>query len=408
MASLGTAERYTLISADTHAGGSHAQYREFLEAKYVPEFDAWREKYRNPFKDLGDDRRLRNWDDEMRNSQQDKDGVSGEVIFPNTVPPFFPSFVLFAPPAKPKDYELRLAGIRAHNRWMVDFCERYPERRAGIGQIFLNNIDDAIEDVKWCAENGLRGGILLPNVPPDCDWIQPLNHPDWDPLWAVCQDLEVPVNLHGGTGAPSYPPTPSSMLLYMAEASHYSRRPLLFMILGGVFERFPRLKCVVTEQGGAWLPTMLDQLDMILANVRRGRMGEMRFPEEAILPQSATDYVKQNVWFGVSFPTPKDVTAVRDTVGLEKVMWGSDYPHDEGTYPFTHEALRQVFAGWDPEDVHQAVAVNAAKMYGFDLDKLAPHAAEFGPLISDVNEPLTELPEGANEALRRARPRKAS
>ena len=136
----------------------------------------------------------------MRNSQQDADGVVGEVIFPNTVPPFFPSFVLFARPPKPEEYEHRLAGIQAHNRWLEDFCGRYPERRAGIGQIFLNDIDDAIEDVKWIKEHGLRGGILLPTVPPDVDWIKPLNHPDYDRLWAVCQDLEVPVNCHGGTG----------------------------------------------------------------------------------------------------------------------------------------------------------------------------------------------------------------
>jgi hypothetical protein len=80
-------DRYTLISSDTHAGGSHAQYREFLDPRFHEDFDARRGKYRNPFSDLGDDRRLRNWDDEMRNSQQDRDGVVGEVIFPNTVPP---------------------------------------------------------------------------------------------------------------------------------------------------------------------------------------------------------------------------------------------------------------------------------------------------------------------------------
>ena len=77
-----------------------------------------------------------------------------------TVPPFFPSFVLFARPPKPDEYEHRLSGIRAHNRWLVDFCERYPERRAGIGQIFLNDIDDAIEDVHWIKEHGLRGGVV--------------------------------------------------------------------------------------------------------------------------------------------------------------------------------------------------------------------------------------------------------
>ena len=121
--------------------------------------------------------RVRNWDDERRNADQEADGVVAEVIFPNTVPPFFPSFVLFAPPASAEDYEHRLAGIHAHNRWMVDFQSRYPERRAGIGQIFLNDVDDAIEDAKWIKEHGLRGGILLPNIPPDVKWVKPLYDP---------------------------------------------------------------------------------------------------------------------------------------------------------------------------------------------------------------------------------------
>ncbi|HVM67696.1 MAG TPA: amidohydrolase, partial [Acidimicrobiales bacterium] len=110
---------YTIISADCHAGGSHQAYREYLDPAYLEDFDAWRGKYKNPFKDLGDTRRYRNWDNEMRNSQQEADGIVGEVVFPNTVPPFFPSFVLFAGPPRPEDYEHRLAGIRAHNRWLV-------------------------------------------------------------------------------------------------------------------------------------------------------------------------------------------------------------------------------------------------------------------------------------------------
>ena len=175
-----TAEHYTIISADCHAGGSHKQYREYLDPRYLDDFDAWRGKYKNPFRDLGDTRRYRNWDNEMRNGQQEADGVVGEVVFPNTVPPFFPSFVLFAQPPKPDEYEHRLAGIRAHNRWLVDWCGEFPERRAGIGQIFLNDIDDAIEDVRWIKEHGLRGGILLPNISPDVNWVKPLYDPIYD------------------------------------------------------------------------------------------------------------------------------------------------------------------------------------------------------------------------------------
>jgi predicted TIM-barrel fold metal-dependent hydrolase len=393
-------DRYILISSDTHAGGSHAQYREFLDPGFREEFDAWRSRYKNPFRDLGDERRLRNWDDDMRNSQQDRDGVVGEVIFPNTVPPFFPSFVLFAPPPTADEYERRRAGIQAHNRWLEDFCGRFPQRRAGIGQIFLNDIDHAIEDVKWIKEHNLRGGILLPNIPPDVDWIKPLNHPDYDRLWAVCEDLEVPVNVHGGTGSPAYAPVPSSALIYVAEAGWYSRRPLLFVMLAGVFERFPRLKFVMTEQGCAWLPPLLTQMDGILAGIRaKGAIGELRFKPEHVLPRSATEYFRQNVWLGVSFPRLADVAAARKTLGIDKFMWGSDYPHDEGTFPYTTLSLRQIFHDWAEGDLRQVLAGNAAAMYGFDLEALAGPASRLGPTVSEVSQPLTELPEHPNEAL---------
>lgn len=147
----GPGDHYTIISSDCHAGGSHEQYREYLDPRYRDAFDEWRGGYRNPFSDLGDERKLRNWDDELRNRQQEAEGVVGEVVFPNTVPPFFPNFVLFAGPPRPEDYELRRAGIHAHNRWLVDWCGRYPDQRAGIGQIFVNDIDDAIEDARWIA-----------------------------------------------------------------------------------------------------------------------------------------------------------------------------------------------------------------------------------------------------------------
>ena len=140
-------DHYVVITADSHAGGSHAQYREFLDPKYRDDFDAWREKYKNPYKDLGDNRRLRNWDNEMRNSQQEEDGIVGEVVFPNTVPPFFPSFVLFAKPPNDEEYAHRHAGVQAHNRWLVDWCGEFPERRAGVGNVSDCAIDRAAAEM---------------------------------------------------------------------------------------------------------------------------------------------------------------------------------------------------------------------------------------------------------------------
>ncbi|HET6810206.1 MAG TPA: amidohydrolase family protein [Acidimicrobiales bacterium] len=393
---------YTIVTADSHAGGSHAAYREYLDPAYLEDFDAWRGKYRNPFKDLGDNRRLRNWDNEMRNSQQLEDGIVGEVIFPNTVPPFFPSFVLFAAPPKPEEYEHRLAGIRAHNRWLVDFCNEFPEKRAGIGQIFVNDIDDAIDDVKFIKENNLRGGILIPNIPPDAKWVKPIYDPEYDRLWEVIQDLEVPINVHGGTGVPDYGKYPFSMLFYINEVPFYSQRPLVQFILGGIFERFPRLKFVITEAGCAWVPGLLKGLDRTIDQIRKtGQTGEIRYGEGEKLNKLASEYFAQNVWMGVSQPGPADAE-MRNFLGADRFMWGSDYPHDEGTHPYTREHLRQVFAGVEPGDLQRVLAENCAKLYDFDLAKLAPEAEKYGPTVEELARPLDKLPENPNEALLKA------
>ena len=391
-ATIDADERYTVISSDCHAGGSHAAYREYLDPAFHEDFDAWRGKYKNPYKDLGDDRRLRNWDNEMRNSQQEEDGVAGEVIFPNTAPPFFPSFVLFAKPPTPEEYRHRRAGVQAHNRWLVDFCNEFPERRAGVGQIFLNDIDDAIEDVKWIKEQGLRGGILLPNIAPDVKWVKPLYDPEYDRLWEVCQDLDIPVNVHSGTGNPDYGPYQVSMLLYINEVVFYTQRPFVQLVLSGVFQRFPNLKFVMTESGCSWVPPMLKQLDRMMGMASSGAVGEIRYRKDEAVEGSATHYFHQNVWMGVSNPGPEDVAA-RHAIGIEKFMWGSDYPHDEGSHPYTREHLRARFSACPPAEVKQMLSENVASLYDFDLDALAPLAARIGPTVGEVATPIDAVPD---------------
>ncbi len=399
MSAAVTDGHYTIISADTHAGGSHAQYREYLDPAFREDFDAWRNKYRNPFKDLKDDRRERNWDNERRTREQEADGIVGEVVFPNTVPPFFPSFVLFAQPPRPEDYAHRLAGIRAHNRWLVDFCAQAQDRRAGIGQIFINDVDDALEDARWIKENGLRGGVLLPNVSPDVTWVKPIYDPGYDKLWKYLEDNEIPVNVHGGTGVPDYGPYEFSMLMYINEVSFYAQRPLVHMILGGVFERFPKLRFVITETGCAWVPPLLARLDETIIKIREtGATGEIRYREGNFRSLTATECFRQNVWMGVSQPGQADAAA-RDQIGRDRFMWGSDYPHDEGTYPYTREHLRQVFPGVPESEMAMLLSGVAAELYDFDLAKLAPVAKKVGPTVDELAQPLTELPAEPNDAL---------
>ena len=389
------ADRLILISADGHAGGNHEQYRSYLESKYLDEFDAWRSRYSNPFKDLTGGTRNRNWDDERRLAELEADGVVAEVLFPNTIPPFFPTGAVVARPPAPEDYELRLAGVRAHNRWLADWCAGQADRRAGIGQIFLNNLDDAIADVRWCHEHDLRGGVLVQPVPDDMKQIKPLYAPDHDPLWAVCEELGVVVNTHsGGAGMPDYGPYEAAGILWIAETTFFSRRPLTQMLVGGVFERFPALRFVLTEQGASWIGPLLAQLDSYHGQMKSvGRIGELKYDSDRVLPLKPSEYFKRNCWVGVSFPSPGEA-ASREDIGLDRFMWGSDYPHDESTYPHTREGLRRAFAGTPKDELQQILGGNAAKVYDFDLARLSPLAQRVGPTFEELSEPFVGIPEG--------------
>lgn len=391
---VGSEERYTLISADCHAGGSMDAYSQYLESKYQEEFTAWRNAYRNPFRDLQGDGRTRNWDNDRRISDLEADGQVAEVVFPNTVPPFFPTGAILARPPAPDELELRWAGLRAHNRWLVDWCGTNPERRAGIAQVFLNDMDAAVAETRWAAEHGLRGGILIPAVPDDTDDLDPLYSRTYDPLWQVCEELGTIVNLHSGSGHPNYGDFPASSLMFAIETEWFAHRPLWHMIMSGVFERFPRLKFVLSEQGCSWIPGTLRQLDGLHMAASMGFTGELKLDPEAHLPLKPSEYFERNVWIGCSFPSPRDAEAMRK-LGLHKVMWGSDYPHNEGSTPFTREHLRRSFAGWNSADLDQVLTTTAADLYGFDVNALADYAAKAGPTAAELAIPLDKTPEGA-------------
>ena len=124
-------ERYTVISSDCHAGAGLLAYKPYLERRFHEQFDDWAATFENPFTDLVTTDAVRNWDSDRRLVELEEEGIVGEVVFPNTVPPFFPSRSLIATAPSADEFELRWAGLRAHNRWLADFCAAAPGRRAG-------------------------------------------------------------------------------------------------------------------------------------------------------------------------------------------------------------------------------------------------------------------------------------
>jgi hypothetical protein len=154
--------------------------------------------------------------------------------------------------------------------------------------------------------------------------------------------------------------------------------------------------------GAAWLPPLLDRLDAMLATIRdTGATGEMRFNQDHVLPRTASEYFSQNCWIGLSIPSKPDRSAIA-RLGTDRIMWGSDYPHDEGTYPFSRENLRAIFAGTEPAQLRRMLSENAAELFDFDLEALKPLASRVGPTMEEISRPLDQLPDAPNEALRRA------
>jgi predicted TIM-barrel fold metal-dependent hydrolase len=388
--------RYTIISSDCHAGADMRAYKPYLERKYQDDFDAWADSYVNPYGDLVRPDADRNWDSTKRMPALESDGVIAEVIYPNTVPPFFPKSGLVALAPTKEEFPRRLAGLRAHNRWLAEWCAAYPDRRAGVGQILLNDVDEAVKDIHWIADNGLRGGALLPGTPPGSG-IDPLHSPAYDPVWRACEERGVVASVHGGGGTPDYGPHPASLSMFILEASFYAHRPLWSLIMSGVFDRFRDLRFVLAESGLGWVPGVLATMDAMYSKLSKGNVGELPFIAPFLLDHLPSDYWHTNCWIGASFMTRQDCLD-RKTVGVDRIMWGSDFPHAEGTYPHTTEALAHTFAGIEESEVRQMLAGNAAKLYGFDLHALTPLAEQFGPRVDAVAAGLDTLPDSTSLA----------
>ncbi|MCH8190060.1 MAG: amidohydrolase [Chloroflexi bacterium] len=379
--------RYMLISADTHAGVPTERFRPYLDPEYREPFDEYvdqldemrkrtlteslgeqlfDDKFSHEFRDEAADRVAGAWDPERRNRELEGDGVVGEIIFPDgqneNGPPFGATGRL-----GDSDPRLRLAGARAYNRWLAELCAHSPERRAGVAITPIDDIEAAVSEIQWAKSNGLRGGILIPSMWGD---LPAYNDPRYEPIWATCEELGMTVHTHGGA-APSYGGLPGSVAIYTTEVTWWSHRPFWFALWSGVFERHPELKFVLTEQSACWVPDTLYHMDVLYD-------GPMFAQIRKDLSLKPSEYWARQCWVGASFMRAHE-TAMRHQIGIDKIMWGNDYPHMEGTWPHTAEKMRAAFGGIPADEVRPMVGENAARVYGFEEARLAPIVERVGP-----------------------------
>jgi predicted TIM-barrel fold metal-dependent hydrolase len=160
-------------------------------------------------------------------------------------------------------------------------------------------------------------------------------------------------------------------------------------MFGGVFDRHPTLRMSMTEQGVAWVPRGLDTIDWFYKRMTTGGAAEAVFfgavaKSMSMLP---SEYFRKHVMVGASFLRPSEAPLIPQ-IGVDKIMWGHDYPHSEGTYPYTTEGLRCAFAGLPPDDVQRMVGGNAAAFYGFDFEQMREIGDRIGPRVDDVAQPI--------------------
>jgi predicted TIM-barrel fold metal-dependent hydrolase len=413
------AEHHIVISADSHCGADVRDYKPYLEEKFHADFDVWADdveaalaRQAEQMKGAGRTTRNvgidgdpevdgdRNYSSERRLREQQEDGAVGYVLFPNTQPPFAPpSSTQFEAPAYSDNFEHRWAGLRAHNRWLKDLVDEAPVQRAGIAQIFLGDVEGSVEEIEWAAENGLRGGILVPGAPPDSPF-EPLYSKSYEPIWAAAEANNMTLNHHAGGATPNFGNHfPASLAVFMLEVTWWSQRALWHLMFAGVFERYPALRWVNTETGTAWVPETLDRLDSFYDRMKYSKYGsESIFGGMAVAGMSLkpSEYWRRQCYVGASFLRPTEAEIPRE-IGIDNVMWGSDYPHIEGSHPHTHEHLRLTFSGLPVEETTKLLTTNAARVYDFDLDALRPLAEQYCPTKGEVATPIDygEIPERA-------------
>jgi predicted TIM-barrel fold metal-dependent hydrolase len=408
-----TGRPYVLISTDGHAGADLLDYRPYLEARWHEAFDAWAGSFTDAWGEVDPDSEYKagvssyqspiSWDTPLRSRLLREQGIVAEVLFPNTAQPFYPTGSLTAPAPRTRDeYEHRWAGVQAHNRWLRDFCDEMPGQRIGLVQLFLNDIDAAIAEVRWAKEAGLKGVLL----PPDHHLsIQNLYDIELDRLWAVCAELDLPVHRHA-TAPSSYEYGEASrvgaQVCGVYESYYFGRRALFQMVLTGVFERHPSLRFVLTEVGGStWVIRELASLDAFVRGAQVDGTINAMFGAEAVAGMSKlpSEYFRDNCF--VSSLISRYEVAKREQIGLEQLLWGSDFPHHEGTVPYVREVLRATMHDLPEQEVRMLTSGNAARAYDVDLDLLQGLADEIGPTVEEVATPLRadEVPVDPNARL---------
>ncbi|MFP6704941.1 MAG: amidohydrolase family protein [Alphaproteobacteria bacterium] len=281
------------------------------------------------------------------------DGVYGEVLYPSQGLFYY----------KVADPQLFSAICRAYNDWLAEFCSVDPDRLKAIAMINVDDVADAVSELERTAKLGFVGAMITEYPSEERRY----DHSDYEPLWAAAAGLNMPLSLHTATRR-----VLSNTALVERTVHDASRRAtkvflpaisMCDMIFSGVFERYPDLRLAIVEFELSWVPYVLTNMDYTYRE--RHEEAQYRYKGDTL----PSDFFARNVF--LSFQEDDIGIRLRDRIGVDCMMWGSDYPHSESTFPRSRQVLDEILQGVPEDERAKIVCHNTARLYGFDLERIS-------------------------------------
>ena len=282
-------------------------------------------------------------DPDLRLKDMERDGVDAEVMYG-----------ILGAASKLADHDAANEMYRIYNDWLADFCKRYPDRQIGLACLPYGDVEAAAKEVYRVKDLGLRGIEL------SCSWdMEPMYHPMWEPLWQAVDDVGLPLHFHTFPVMPprireSLPPeTIRPAIFTIVSGFQMNLINIIAAIIGGaVLERYPNLRIALGESGIGWLPYALDRMDF---------EWEDRFHDLG-LKMKPSDYWRRQCKATFQFDTIG--AKLVDDIGVETLMWGSDYLHGDGVWPDSDRYIEEQFGHLPADVTHKITCENAGKFYG--------------------------------------------
>lgn len=295
-----------------------------------------------------EDARVGGYIPEMHMKENETDGIWGSVLYPGIAMMVYP----FIP-----DSTAATEAFRAYNDWILDFASVAPDRLKGVALLNVDDVDSAVAELQRCAELGAVGAAI-PQSPLEGHRYDQM---EYEPLWASAAELGLPLSLHTATYRS---PAELGSIVTRAGVSSIARfiqDCIARMIFGGVFERHPTLKVVSVENELGWAPHFIDRMDYSYLERRHYDEEQIKFKNGAV----PSDFFHRNI--AMSFQEDAIGIKLREYIGVENLLWGSDYPHMESTFPRSREILDDIFAGVPEDERTKIMCSNTAAYYGFDV-----------------------------------------